>query len=582
MGKRFGWMVAVAAGLYSASASAAEPPVVAVQGLLRSAGGGPVADGAYAVGVSLYDAAQGGSAVYEETFLSVDVAGGLFDLVLGEKKTKLADNLFDAPRWVGVTVTGSPELPRVRLHEVPAAVRARTAALALGLQCSGCVGKDALADGAVTAAKLATGSVQVQHVAFGFAASDEKGGSALHAKLADAAKLAETAKVAETAKLADVAKVADSAAKADDAVVASKALSLQCTGCVSAAMLGATVAADLVTAKQLAAVAVSGKYADLAGGPDLSGYGALAKDNPWTGKQTFDQAALAGAMDFAQHEAKLFRFHLADKDPVPCDATTLGLAYYDKAALGLRICNGKSFALSNASGGTGTATNPALACKLVLEQDPSAQDGLYWIDPDASGAATPVQMWCDMKGGGWTLVAKVDLAHADNVDEPLTWFTAENNTARLVTPKMENKAGQGSWGAARFLPYLKANTLSRFTFHAEGDAKQTVTYFKHAAPAAFAKWFAGDNTPTAVCIDEAMTKSCDSGVIAQSGDGSTDLVGMSMSKVGYTGGVWHMRMNGDSSPSYSALCSGSGDADGNKWNDGYQSHWGNGMTVWLR
>jgi hypothetical protein len=254
--------VALVLGMLAAPAHAAEPPTLAVDGLLCTQAGGPVPDGSYGLGVAVYDTAQGGTALFEETFLTVDVQGGLFALVLGDKKQKLDEPTLAGQRWVGVTVTGGVELPRVKLREVVAAVRARTATTALALQCSGCVGKDLLADGAVTAQKLADGSVQAQHVGFAYAASDEKGGVALSAKIADAAKVAETAKTAE------------SAAKADEATVAKKAETLACTGCVSAAMLAGTVAADLVAQKQLAAIAVSGKYADLSGGPDLSGYGA--------------------------------------------------------------------------------------------------------------------------------------------------------------------------------------------------------------------------------------------------------------------------------------------------------------------
>lgn len=52
---------------------------------------------------------------------------------------------------------------------------------------------------------------------------------------------------------------------------------LSCSGCVTAAQLGASVIDDLIAAGKLAKVAKTGAFADLSGGPDLSGYAQLSK-----------------------------------------------------------------------------------------------------------------------------------------------------------------------------------------------------------------------------------------------------------------------------------------------------------------
>jgi hypothetical protein len=47
----------------------------------------------------------------------------------------------------------------------------------------------------------------------------------------------------------------------------------------------------------------------------------------------------------------------------------------------------------------------ALSCEDILFDNPSYQDGVYWIDPDGNGS---VAAYCNMSlaGGGWTLVGK--------------------------------------------------------------------------------------------------------------------------------------------------------------------------------
>lgn len=405
----FAALVALAAALAPsplAAAAAADPPVLSVQGVLRSATGGPVPDGDYAFGIQLYDAVQDGTILFKEAFLAVQVVNGHFQLELGAKSDKLAETVFGAEsRWLGVTIGANPELPRVRLRDVPFAIWARGAKTANGLQCSGCVGTAALADGAVTGAKLAAGSVDAKHVAFTFAGSDEKGGPALHAKTADAAKFAESAKVAS------------SAISAEEALVAKK---LQCTGCIAIGHVAATLAADLVAQKQLAAVAVSGKYTDLLGGPvtvadvakavcDATGAGRTVLDTASKRQFYCNGAAWRRLLDCADQCDEAAAIACGKSVPNACgEVGTCGKGSQCGSSQSC-VNDGCVAVLGD------TAQTPGLSCQDVLKASPKKPSGVAWIDPNGGNPFDAYQVYCEqtIDGGGWTLVASFASAQPD-------------------------------------------------------------------------------------------------------------------------------------------------------------------------
>jgi len=192
---------------------------------------------------------------------------------------------------------------------------------------------------------------------------------------------------------------------ANSAKVADQAAKLACTGCVKAAMTDPKLVQDLVATKKLATVAMSGKYNDLAGGPDLSPFGRLDKAQNWSAKQTFTKGLATGAnVDFAGHQALAFRFQNGTKAPMPCSAKTVGMVWYDTGNNTLQVCNGTSykvFAFAAALGGKG---NPGKSCKHILDSEGKVPSGKYWIDPDGAGGTAPREVAGDMttEGGGWT------------------------------------------------------------------------------------------------------------------------------------------------------------------------------------
>ncbi len=109
-------------------ALAAPPPHVAYQGLLLDEQGIALS-GSVDIEVEIYDAAVGGSALYEERHPGVEVSQGVFGIELGGGAEQsppggFSAALFTAPgeRWLQVTVDGERLAPRQQLLSVPYAL----------------------------------------------------------------------------------------------------------------------------------------------------------------------------------------------------------------------------------------------------------------------------------------------------------------------------------------------------------------------------------------------------------------------------------------------------------------------------
>lgn len=112
-------------------AALADSSIVAYQGVLRTAGGPAVADGAYDMAFSLWDAAAAGTELWAESHTGVSIADGEFAVPLGATTafgTLFADH---AALWLQIAVdTGSGVQvydPRIPLTSVPYAKAAVTA-----------------------------------------------------------------------------------------------------------------------------------------------------------------------------------------------------------------------------------------------------------------------------------------------------------------------------------------------------------------------------------------------------------------------------------------------------------------------
>jgi hypothetical protein len=220
------WLALTTLGLAASTAAvAAVPSQVGVEGVLLSSGSGPAADGNYTMGFAIYAAETGGSALWSEAGVNVQVKGGQFYYTLGAKSPLTAAVANQTSAWLGLQIGTDPELPRRPLGAAPFALRA---AMADGLDCTGCI-KAGHMDAAVLQPYAKASDLS------GYAKLSDLTG---YVKASDLSSYAKTSDLADYVKAASLAKVA-----------------------------GTGSYADLINKPTLAAVASSGSYADLSNKP---------------------------------------------------------------------------------------------------------------------------------------------------------------------------------------------------------------------------------------------------------------------------------------------------------------------------
>jgi len=123
------------------------PTVMTSQGVLRNAAG-DVVNGVYSLKFKLYDAEENGQILWSELQNNVSVENGIYTTILG-KISPVPGSLFanNTDVWLGISVEGEQELPRIRVTSVAYAFQSRTALVAEkaeDLECTGCIDEEAL------------------------------------------------------------------------------------------------------------------------------------------------------------------------------------------------------------------------------------------------------------------------------------------------------------------------------------------------------------------------------------------------------------------------------------------------------
>jgi len=133
------------------------PNVITTQGVLRNAGG-DVVNGIYSLTLKMYTAQIDGQLLWSEVQNNVVVENGIYTSTLGTI-SPLPTSLFKQQTdvWLGVSVEGQKELPRVRITTVAYAFQSRSALVAEtaeDLDCTGCIDEEMLGFDPVTEDKV--------------------------------------------------------------------------------------------------------------------------------------------------------------------------------------------------------------------------------------------------------------------------------------------------------------------------------------------------------------------------------------------------------------------------------------------
>ncbi|GEM_PF-1800962 len=151
-----------------AEAQSKVPGTFLVEGVLTSGGGGPAADGNYAIKFALYDKSAGGKQLWASSTKTVAVKAGRFSVRLGTTKPIVGSALANVSSvWMGMKVGADPEFARAPLNAVPYAIRS---AWAHNIECKGCL----------NSGHIASGSIKPTSVGFAYAGAADgiKGGDA--------------------------------------------------------------------------------------------------------------------------------------------------------------------------------------------------------------------------------------------------------------------------------------------------------------------------------------------------------------------------------------------------------------------
>ena len=328
------------------TAMAQVPTSLTQQGRLLDDQGEPIS-GQVEMTFTIYDAETNGAVVWQGSQTVTVEEGGFYSATLGSDSNP-SDGavLAGGQTWLTVSIDGGAEMsPRIRLRSVPYAAVAGRA--------------DAVSDGAINQAALASD----------LALDDSHLSSLGWNKLDDV-----------PAGLSD----------GDDDTLGG----MTCSAGELAEFDGtnwACVSGGFATSDQ------SCPTDQVAIGIDTSGALICDAQNSYDGSDfAISDQACSGAQVVTG---------VAADGTVTCAAASCNVTDNGDGTQTISCADGTSVRVSDAE----PQVSASASCLAHLNANPSAGDGVYWIDPDGAGGNRPFRAYCDMSTGpgGWTLIAVI-------------------------------------------------------------------------------------------------------------------------------------------------------------------------------
>ena len=377
------------AALLLSSSAAAVPLELTHQGRLLDSSSSPLT-GDHTVTVSLYETETSSDALWTEDHGSIPFDGGYYALTLGTIEVLDADLFDGSVRWVGLEVDGAP-VPRLPIRSVPYALRSQAAVDLYG--------------GTVNAQSITVGDLVIDASGLSVGGNTVIGsnGAVSGADWADLQGIPDDIADGDSDSLAELAVTCS-----DDEIVVITGGLASCaspvTLTVSADNLQGTVPASALQFGDSTGTVAEGDHThpadDIVSGTlDAALLPSIPVALLPVGTADVEVAAGDHSHDLADLSGTLT---IGDVSST-CDSSLLGaVRFADDTFEG---CTSTGWVVLGRGGQKGeSAEDAGSSCKQIRD-DHNGSDGVYWIDPDGNGGLEARQLYCDMTGGGWTLVA---------------------------------------------------------------------------------------------------------------------------------------------------------------------------------